>query len=41
LAGQTVPNLVVVKIGATGNVDVYNSAGSTDVVIDFEGWIGA
>jgi hypothetical protein len=36
--GQTVPNLVVVKLGANGMVDVYNLAGSTDVVIDVVGW---
>jgi hypothetical protein len=38
MAGQTVPNLVVVKLGANGMVDVYNLAGSTDVVIDVVGW---
>jgi hypothetical protein len=38
VAGQTVPNLVVVKLGANGMVDVYNLAGSTDVVIDVVGW---
>jgi hypothetical protein len=29
---------VVVKLGANGMVDVYNLAGSTDVVIDVVGW---
>jgi hypothetical protein len=38
VAGQTVPNLVVVKLGANGMVDMYNLAGSTDVVIDVVGW---
>jgi hypothetical protein len=38
VAGQTVPNRVVVKLGANGMVDVYNLAGSTDVVIDVVGW---
>jgi hypothetical protein len=38
VAGQTVPNLVVVKLGANGMVDVYNLAGSTEVVIDVVGW---
>ena len=39
-AGQTVPNLAVVKLGANGMVDVYNLTGSTDVVIDVVGWYG-
>src|ERR1700737_4725966 len=39
-AGQTVPNLVVVKVGSNGNIDVYNAAGSADVVIDVMGWSG-
>jgi peptidase M23-like protein/fibronectin type III domain protein len=36
--GQTVPNLVVVKLGADGKLALYNLAGSTDVVIDVLGW---
>ena len=40
VTGQTVPNLVIVKLGATGKIDVYNLAGSTDVVIDVVGWFG-
>src|SRR5712692_5999756 len=36
--GQTVPNLVVVKLGADGKVALFNLAGSTDVVIDVLGW---
>jgi hypothetical protein len=39
-AGQTVPNLVVVKLGPNGAVDVYNLSGSTDVVVDIVGWYG-
>jgi len=38
VAGQTVPNLVVVKLGANGNVDIFNFAGSSDVVVDVVGW---
>jgi hypothetical protein len=38
--GQTVPNLVIVKLGSTGKIDVYNLGGSTDVVIDVVGWFG-
>lgn len=37
--GQTRPNLVVVALGAGGNVSLFNSAGSTDVVVDVVGWI--
>ena len=37
-AGQTVPNLVEVQVGAGGAVTFYNSAGSTDVVADLEGY---
>ncbi len=40
VAGQTVPNLVVVQVGTTGKIDVYNAFGSTDVVIDVMGWYG-
>ena len=36
--GQTVPNLVVVKVGAGGVVNLYNSSGSTHVVADLAGW---
>jgi hypothetical protein len=38
VAGQTVPNLVVVKLGADGAVQVFNAAGSVDVVVDVSGW---
>lgn len=37
-AGQTKANLVLVKIGSDGKVDVYNFTGSTDVIIDVVGW---
>lgn len=36
--GQTVPNLVFVKVGTNGKVDVYNPTGNTDVVFDVAGW---
>jgi hypothetical protein len=39
-SGMTVPNLVVVKLGPSGKIDLYNYSGSTDVVIDVEGWFG-
>ncbi len=37
-AGMAVPNLVVVKLGADGAIDVYNLAGSADVIVDVVGW---
>jgi len=37
-AGQTVPNLVVVPIGANGSVSVYNKNGRTDAVADLMGY---
>ena len=39
--GQVVPNRVVVPVSAgagAGAVDIYNSQGSTDVVVDVVGW---
>jgi hypothetical protein len=39
-AGQTVPNLVVVKLGTDGKIAIYNSAGCTDVIADVNGWYG-
>jgi hypothetical protein len=37
-AGQTVPNLVIAKVGADGKVALYNEAGSTDLIADIAGW---
>ena len=37
-AGQTVPNLVIVRVGADGNVKVYNKLGSVHVIFDVAGW---
>jgi outer membrane protein assembly factor BamB len=37
-AAKTVPNLVSVQVGSGGQVSFYNSAGSTDVVVDLEGY---
>ncbi len=39
-AGRTVPNLVVVKVGEGGQVDLHNNAGSTHVIADVAGWYG-
>ncbi|TMD03118.1 MAG: hypothetical protein E6J01_17045 [Chloroflexi bacterium] len=38
VAGQTVPNLVIVQLGPTGSIDLYNLQGNTDVVLDVVGW---
>jgi Cellulase (glycosyl hydrolase family 5)/IPT/TIG domain len=38
VGGQTIPNLVVATLGTTGAITFYNSAGSTDVVVDLAGW---
>jgi hypothetical protein len=38
--GQTVANLVVVKVGYNGRVLLFNSAGTTDVIVDVAGWYG-
>jgi hypothetical protein len=40
VAGQTVPNLVVVKLGAGGAIDLYNALGTTDLIVDVVGWYG-
>jgi hypothetical protein len=41
VAGQTVPNLVIARIGAGGKVTIYNNLGSTVVVADVQGWFTA
>jgi hypothetical protein len=41
VAGQFVPNLTVVPVGAGGKVSIYNFAGSTDVIADVVGWYTA
>ncbi len=40
VAGKTVPNLTVVKLGPNGAIDLYNLAGTTDVIVDVVGWYG-
>ena len=37
-AGQTVPNRVIVPIGAGGKVSVYNASGAADVIVDVAGY---
>jgi uncharacterized protein (DUF1501 family) len=39
-AGQTVPNLVVARLGASGQVSIFNNTGSTNVVVDVLGAFG-
>ena len=41
MAGQTVPNLVIVPVGSGDEVNLYNDAGSVDVVVDLEGYFAA
>ncbi len=36
--GVVKPNLVTVKVGALGQVSLYNQSGSTDLVVDLDGW---
>jgi hypothetical protein len=39
-AGETVANMVVVKLGSSGEIDVFNNAGSVNVIVDVVGWFG-
>ena len=32
------PNLVIAKVGADGEVSIFNNTGSVDVVADVQGW---
>ncbi len=38
LPGQTIPNLVTVKIGTNGAIKIANQAGSVDVILDVVGY---
>ena len=38
VTGQTIPNLVIVKLDANGQVGLFNSAGRTDLLADVSGW---
>jgi hypothetical protein len=40
VGGQTVPNLVVVKVGTDGKINIFNAFGSAHVVVDVVGWYG-
>ncbi len=37
-AGDTVANRVMVKLGSSGRVTIFNGAGSADVIVDVGGW---
>jgi YVTN family beta-propeller protein len=37
-AGETIPNLVIVPVGADGQIDFYNNTGSVDLVADLAGY---
>ena len=39
-ANQTIANLVTAKVGSDGDVDLYDSAGSLNVIADVMGWYG-
>ena len=41
VAGETVSNMVIAKVGAGGRVSIYNLSGSVDVVVDVLGWFPA
>jgi uncharacterized protein (DUF1501 family) len=36
--GETVPNLVITKVGTNGAVSLFNSDGATHLVVDLLGW---
>jgi alpha-tubulin suppressor-like RCC1 family protein len=40
-AGQTVANAVVVKVGANGEINVFNESGQSRLIIDIAGWFGS
>ncbi len=42
VAGQTVPNMAIVKVGANGRISIFNSAASAvDVIVDVQGYVMA
>ena len=38
VAGQTIPNLVMVAPSSTGYISLYNNAGATDLIVDVVGY---
>jgi hypothetical protein len=41
VSGKTIPNLVTVQVGSGGAITIFNAFGSTDVVVDLEGYFAA
>lgn len=39
LPGQTVPNLVMLRLGTNGQLSISNGLGSTDVIVDVMGYV--
>ena len=40
MPGQNVPNLVMLKLGAGGQLSIFNELGNNDVVLDVMGYVG-
>jgi hypothetical protein len=40
-ASQTIPNLVIAKVGTGGQVSVFNALGTANVIADVAGWLPA
>ncbi|MCB0915658.1 MAG: hypothetical protein H6525_00940 [Actinobacteria bacterium] len=38
-AGQTVPNMVIAKVGVDGSIDLYNRNGTVNLIVDVLGWL--
>ncbi|MHB1891808.1 MAG: hypothetical protein ACYCUF_13115, partial [Acidimicrobiales bacterium] len=38
-AGQSVADLAIVPVGSGGQMSLYNTSGSADVVVDVLGWL--
>jgi hypothetical protein len=38
IAGQTTSNLSLATLGSNGTIQIYNAAGSVDVIVDVSGW---
>jgi hypothetical protein len=41
VAGQTIPNLVVVPVGSNGKIRLYNASGATALLADVSGYVRA
>ncbi|MCH7788883.1 MAG: DUF1501 domain-containing protein [Acidobacteria bacterium] len=39
IPGDDVPNLVIAKVGANGQISIYNHAGTGHVIVDVMGWL--